>query len=100
LVEQRGGVSGVARRLIDLARFFAFFDYRLDFAVTHLHGHAIHGAVMRQWEDIDGFYGVRQYVLILLNDGDSSHKAADFRLDLRVLQRDKAGRLAVFADDL
>src|SRR5258708_6323613 len=99
LVQQRRGMACVACRIVDLARFLALFDYRLDLSLAHLHGHPVHGAVMGQGEYIDGFHGVRQDVFILLRHFNAGNKAADFCLYGGMLERDKPGHLSVFADD-
>ncbi len=99
LVQQRRGMARVTRRFVDLVRFFALFDHGLDLAVAHLHGHAVHRAVMGQGKDIDRFHGVRQDIFKLLRYFRAGNKAADLRLDARMLEWDKSGYLSVFADD-
>src|SRR5262249_12757109 len=100
LVEQRRGMAGVPRLLEDLARLFALFDDRADFALSYCHGHAVHGAVMRQRKDVNGLHGIRQDILKFLRDLGARDKAADFSLDAGVFERHKPGHLAVFAKDL
>src|SRR6478672_5020254 len=93
-------MAGVARMLIDFPRLVTLFDHRMDLALAHRHGHTVHGAVMRQGKNVYGFHRVRQDVFEFLRDLNTRDKAADFSLDACVLERNKAGHLAVFADDL
>ena len=93
LVKQARYFAGVPCCFVDRPGFVAFLNDALDGTIADQHVHIINCGVVRQWKNVDRLDRVRRGVLKFLRYIDPGKKAADFGLDIGMLQRALRGWL-------
>src|SRR5206468_2010118 len=100
LIEEGGDVAGRASSFIDSASLFSFFDLAAHDSVAYIHRHAVDSGTLREWECVNSFDLIFEWILKFLSNSNAREEAADLGFDIRVLERTEATRFSIWIEAL